>query len=50
MGKSSLHTGAYDVGTKTARDVLGMGKLKSVEEPFGDLRVQLLALEKGRRM
>ena len=46
-GTSSLHEGAYDVDTVTAREVLGLGEMKSTEETFGDLGVQLLALERG---
>jgi hypothetical protein len=46
-GRSSLHKGAYDVDTKTAREMLEMGEMKSTEDAFGDLGVQLLALERG---
>ena len=42
-----MHEGAYDLDSKTAREVLELGEMKSIEDTFGDLEAQLLALEKG---
>lgn len=36
-GWSSLHEGAHDLDSKTAREVLELGEMKSIEDTFGDL-------------